>query len=452
MPSPLRTPKTLFDWLEPGYFRESRWLRRTVRLLSWGAAVAGAVLVALALWPGRPTVFQAGPLSPAHRMFNDDCRRCHEEPFTVAGRLRPGEAGLHSVPDTACVACHDGPKHNEQQDHDPACAGCHREHRGAASLAANVPDGDCTACHADLHRKDGEPARFQNVHSFAGDHPEFALWRSGQPTDPGHLHFNHQVHLQEGGVRAPDGQTEKLDCASCHRPGPDRRDPRPIDYEQHCARCHPLSVQVQGDAADEATRRAADRFRATPAPHRAPAEVRAALRERFTEFVEQHPAALAGSSAGPAGRPIPGSRPAPAPPTGDRGAWVDYQLREAERILFDGPGGCLHCHERAGGAPTELPRYQPTNLLSRWYPHSRFDHDSHRMLVCTECHPATGSTTAADVLLPRIDTCRKCHTPQVGVRSDCVECHGYHHRGPESDWKGTFTIPEALRPSAPPGR
>jgi hypothetical protein len=135
---------------------------------------------------------------------------------------------------------------------------------------------------------------------------------------------------------------------------------------------------------------------------------------------------------------------------------VDGQLREAERALFDGSGGCRYCHERTDTVPAAaraggLPEYRPTDLPARWFPAGRFDHDSHRLLACTECHAAPGSTTAADVLLPRLDTCRKCHTPQAGARSDCVACHRYHDRARDADWRGRFTIPDALRPSPPGG-
>jgi hypothetical protein len=452
MASPLRGPKNLFDWLDPGYYRHSRWLRRTVRQLAWGAALAGAVLVVLTFWPGRPTAYQAGPLSPAHRMFNNGCGRCHTEPFEVARRLRPADAGVHSVTDQACGQCHEGALHNEQQDHTPACADCHREH-GGASLAAHVANSHCTACHANLRLKDGEPPAVQNVHSFAGDHPEFALFRAGEPRDPGRLRFNHQVHLQEGGVGGPGRRAVALDCASCHQPDPDRRSFLPINYERHCAQCHPLPAQVLGGPADEPARRAADEFARVPAPHRPPAEVRAALRERFTQFAQEHPAAVAGP--GEPGRAVPGASPA-GPPAGDRAAWVDGQLREAERALFDGGGGCRYCHERTDSVPAAaraggLPELRPTNLLARWFPASRFDHDSHRLLACTECHPAPGSTTAADVLLPRIDTCRKCHNPQAGARGDCIACHRYHDRDREGNWKGKFSIPDALGPSPPGG-
>jgi hypothetical protein len=129
----------------------------------------------------------------------------------------------------------------------------------------------------------------------------------------------------------------------------------------------------------------------------------------------------------------------------DAGKWVEYQVRETTRILIEGPGGCRHCHEPTGAAD-ERAAYDP-HLLARWLPRSQFNHDSHRMLLCTECHAATTSRRATDVLLPRLDNCQKCHNPRVGVRSDCVECHRYHHREQEGGWRGPFTIEQALGPS-----
>jgi hypothetical protein len=444
MPSPLRSPKTLFEWLQPDYYRQPRWPRRRVRLLSWGAVVAGAVFVALTVWPGRPALYQAGPVSPAHRMFNDDCGRCHTEPFEVARRLRPAESGVHSVTNEACQQCHAGGPHHEQlQDHVPACAGCHQEHRGQP-LLARVADNQCTTCHGNLHRKDGAEPTVQNVHSFAGDHPEFALMRPQEPRDPSRLHFNHLVHLQPGGVFRPDGKRVALECVSCHEPDAERRYLRPIDYDQHCARCHVLSVQVVGEWEDGPTRQAAERFRARPAPHRPPEEVRATLRERLVQLAQEHPGVLVGAAANPEGRPIPGSRPQAAPPT-EAGGWVEYQLREVGRVLIDGPGGCRHCHEPTGATDGRA-AFDP-HVPSRWLTRSRFNHDSHRMLGCTECHMAAESQRASDVLLPHIDTCRRCHNPRVGARSECVDCHGYHDRTQETKWRGPFTIDQALSPS-----
>jgi hypothetical protein len=40
------------------------------------------------------------------------------------------------------------------------------------------------------------------------------------------------------------------------------------------------------------------------------------------------------------------------------------------------------------------------------------------------------SDATADILLPGIELCRNCHGSQQtrgSARSDCVECHAYHH-------------------------
>jgi hypothetical protein len=65
-----------------------------------------------------------------------------------------------------------------------------------------VADGYCTACHADLRRNDGQaPAFDPHVRGFAaGQHPEFRLFASDRPADPGTVRFNHAVHLAERGV------------------------------------------------------------------------------------------------------------------------------------------------------------------------------------------------------------------------------------------------------------
>jgi len=42
--------------------------------------------------------------------------------------------------------------------------------------------------------------------------------------------------------------------------------------------------------------------------------------------------------------------------------------------------------------------------------HAFFDHTAHQMLICAECHTrATTSQKSSDVMIPGIDTCRKCH-------------------------------------------
>src|SRR5262249_40944593 len=82
-----------------------------------------------------------------------------------------------------------------------------------------------------------------------------------------------------------------------------------------------------------------------------------------------------------------------------------------------------------------------------WYLHAKFDHVSHRAVDCRQCHKNAyafetdgtanphASTTHKDVLVPGVANCRMCHSPSRtegglavgGARSDCTECHRYHH-------------------------
>src|SRR5439155_21691616 len=179
-----------------------------------------------------------------------------------------------------------------------------------------------------------------------------ALWRSGTPQDKGTIRFNHQVHLAPEGVLelAPDQAATgrslnrtKLSCDDCHQFGSAGRVMLPIRYEPHCLRCHPLYVQVDGNIADEKSRRALEEFFKEPAPHPAKKEtalkVRAALRQRFTEFVQQHPGVLAPAPSAEVTRSIPMGRRG-QPVNKEQFAWVDEQFQQAERVLFDGKDGC----------------------------------------------------------------------------------------------------------------
>jgi hypothetical protein len=87
-----------------------------------------------------------------------------------------------------------------------------------------------------------------------------------------------------------------------------------------------------------------------------------------------------------------------------------------------------------------------------WLRHARFDHAAHakRDINCRQCHADAYYNNDSDlqadyyrprkgaeaVLVPGIDNCKQCHSPTpdkqqadrgVAARSDCAECHNYHH-------------------------
>jgi hypothetical protein len=481
MPSSLRTPKTLSQWLDLDSplgrrpFRLFGWEIPAARLWRWlllAPLLVGVLLVvAWFAWPASGVAVQAGPLSASHRMFNQDCNLCHTGSFQTVHRLWRLDGSVTSVSDQACSKCHAGPPHHPAELRaglgGTPCAACHREHHGGPALA-RVADEHCLSCHRDLKEsvKPGAEVHYADVAGWAS-HPPFARRWEGAPEDPGTIAFNHKVHLDPEGVFMPDPKQQsrpagglprkKLECGTCHQPDEAGRYIKPISYEVHCKECHPLSVQLtaagRGPAAPDALRR----FREEPAPHRAPEVVRAALRDRLTEFIQANSNEFLGvTEKVEVPRPIPGAWPTPPPVTKEQFAFVNRQLAEAEKQLFNNRGGCQYCHREehpekrnAGGLPVYAPArinqrtFPLLGSSSRWFPHSRFGHNSHRMLLCTECHEgARGSEKTSDVLLPDIGTCRRCHEgpPAAGARSDCVECHTYHPRTEVERFRGSLTI------------
>lgn len=430
MPSTFRSPRSLAAWLELDYFR-----RRGLFRGWWGGSLVAALVASLVAFgvmlqaSGKKT-FQAGPLSTPHAMFQDRCDLCHEDNGTTLTRLWRGN-GVSSVPDHKCQACHEGSHHNPGHAEMGTCVSCHREHRGHAALV-RIPDTQCTACHDKLRRSDGSASDYaDHAVSFdsRGGHPPFRRWSGSEEKDPGTLKFDHAVHLVEAGVlvqHAPE-KYEKLECNACHESDSAGRYMKPISFDAHCKKCHPLSVQIDGKIVPKGSMSVRH-----PGKAESPAAVRAGLRDRLTELIRSDlgPQLLDPRRQKAAPRfPYP---PESAPVAERQFAWVGNQLAESERILFDGAGGCKYCHtveEPAASRADGLPVLSLSNIRDRWWDHAKFKHDTHRMLNCEECHKARNSTKTADILLPGIDLCAKCHDAKAShatARSDCVECHVYH--------------------------
>jgi hypothetical protein len=456
MPSAFRNPKNLADWLRLDYFRYPRRLPWLFRWLCWSTLLAcvGGVGAAMLL-PREPQLYEAGPLSSAHGMLNNDCGHCHRENFATAQRFLPWKQNVSSVPDEACTKCHQGPLHSDKLLVTEACVSCHQEHRGHEKLA-RVPDSRCESCHRDIkaNSKSGADCPLLNVRAFPGGHPEFR----GLEKDTGTIKFNHAKHLN---LHLPG--FSQLQCAECHQPDNAGRYMQPISYLSHCSRCHPLSVQLGGTFEDtNGLKTAAEEFAKKPAPHVEPALVRGALRERLMKFTAEHPLQALELPA-----EVGGSKPSPKSSLdaevtkeqwgslgkltmseADRTSFVRRQQALSEQLCFDRAGGCALCHTettpRALGR--DLPSYAKSDLPTRWFPRSRFDHRPHRMLDCVQCHTeATTSTQASDRLMPGLQTCARCHNGSAGARSDCLECHIYHPRDHGKKAPLQRTIDDVLR-------
>lgn len=486
--SSLRNPKTLADWMELDYFRRPRCLKSLWKPVVLTTLVIGvATMVALAVLqkkaaPRLATAYQAGSLSTAHAMFNNDCSQCHVEAFKTWDRLWRFNGSIRAVPDDACQKCHPGPIHHVEQVRNDSCVSCHREHHGHTQLNL-VADGDCVQCHKDLRAatRSDFAVHFKDVNSFKG-HPDFALRWEGAPKDPGTIAFNHAVHLQPKGIMELDSKQHNelkgtedrrvlrppLQCGECHVPDEAGRYMKPISYEQHCKKCHPLTVAVTAPAAGPGVQQARTAFSREPAPHQMPEMVRAALRDRLTQFIKQNSAFLTPDPKAEAvPRPIPGTPARPELVTKQQFEWVGEQLIKVEKPLFNSQWGCAYCHreeDKDKRQEGQLPRFAPSNINERtfpqigqsprWFPHSRFNHASHRMLDCQQCHPAATSQKTSEVLMPTIDNCRNCHGTHAGAsaRSDCVECHTYHPNAGRQQWHGKLLIENIVGPDAGPGR
>jgi len=295
------------------YFKEPHPFRRWKFILSVAAPlVAGLWLLVVAV-QGNQRVYNAGPVSTAHAMFEKDCRVCHGPgpaeggPPTLAAASGNRSYWLN-VSDRACQTCHAGPRHNTEEAFTPRCATCHVEHFGRARLG-QIGDRHCTQCHADLKTKDNRAPGYHKTITNFGQHPEFAVTvreGQGQPKrvrldqkadvrDTAQVKLNHAKHLKVnlkgledlqkkpgvmGIAKVKDGA--QLSCSFCHQPDERGQYLLPVSYPKHCAACHPLDFD--------------GRFPDAVVPHDTPAIVHAYLRGTLSEAFDQCQAIPAGEA------------------------------------------------------------------------------------------------------------------------------------------------------------
>jgi hypothetical protein len=404
-----RSTKKLAQRIDLNYFKRLYPIPRWRRILSFGLVAIGLVWLGWGAVAGKQAAFNPGPLAHSHTLFTRNCALCHAVKSAFGQK----------VTDQACLACHDGAMHQAQQTFTPACAECHVEHQGASWLSA-TRDESCTQCHSNLKTKDRPTGFAAKVTSFENGHPDFAALRS---PDPGTIKFGHAVHLKSD-LRGPQG-TVQLKCGACHSPAGGYM--APVTYEKHCASCHSLAFDA--------------RF-SEPAPHKKPDIVIDFVTQKFTEYIAKHPDEV--HMADPADPRI--LRP-PMPPARDAQEWIERRITDTKVLLWRKT--CIECHTLnfAGNHPAydaaaPLPNIPEAAIPVRWMKHAFFDHTSHQMLICAECHTrAPLSQKASDVMIPGIDTCRKCHhSGSDAAESRCFECHLYHDRTKSRTVDGTLKI------------
>lgn len=259
-------------------------LRTLHSRLSWIFAV-GTSVACIPWLLGDHRAFQSECVSDAHRVFGQNCHDCHDRSLVPLQRMVTLNNTLHSTSDTKCQKCHreTNSDHLSASNSTPerlaaleqslkpkfdqiGCAGCHTEHRGVTALT-HVADANCTNCHTDVHDQ-VSPRLFElNFKDFVR-HPEFAIWRqeshlqfarpvdrvksphirreAEQPSDQTAIKFSHHRHLDPK-LPMPGGKTTELRCNDCHQADQSGAYLRPIQFEQHCHRCHHLGFPNTGE-------------------------------------------------------------------------------------------------------------------------------------------------------------------------------------------------------------
>jgi hypothetical protein len=477
-----RTTKKLAQRVDLNYFKRPTPFKRAK---VWLSVLVPLLALGWLVWRGitrDSRVYSSGRMSEAHAVLEKQCAVCHVQ-----------KAGAFSskAADEACLACHDGPVHHENQVRAavPECATCHMEHRGRVNIAA-ASDQACAQCHASLRVTSGAISVVAHIESFNDGHPEFATLRQGAK-DPGTVKLNHAIHMKPI-RRGPNGPMVQLECGDCHRsaavnaawayadadyansavtyrddaewpPVTTSATRRPKDgheymaapkYATSCARCHVLTFDKRFDVG---------------APHDKPEVVRAFLVKKFSEYIAAHPGELREMQE--PDRALTGNPPLPSIQSLTPTQWVNEHSKVAEELLWKKT--CAQCHVLTGAqlqdtriarwdaaasgnairlasaegisasAELPLPEVAATGIMSRWLPHARFDHDAHRGFSCVGCHrKALTSTESSDVLVPGIENCRTCHAPgPEHAESRCFECHTYHDWSKRKEVKPTFSLP-----------
>ncbi|MHC4955572.1 MAG: cytochrome c3 family protein [Planctomycetota bacterium] len=353
-----RSSKEIADRIDPTYFRRVHALRRLRFWSSVGFCVLAVGWVALAWARGDEMIYSNGDVAAAHAIFEADCARCH------VGEFR-------AVEDASCRACHSMAAHApDEKVVEPACARCHRDHRGRGGLAV-VGDVHCNGCH-ESHR----------AYVDMDSHLDFEV----EPRDQ-YLRFDHQAHLDPKLLEGP------LECASCHEP--EEEGFRALSFDHHCAKCHTelLDEDLPG----------------VKAPHGLqPDALRDWITAAYLRGMRRDGSLAAKEGLG----------------TSETPDWAETLARKADaatRALLE-PNrkrGCLFCHTMADG------RIRAPEVPASWLTKARFDHRPHESQACAACHEIATSRAASDLRLPGIADCRDCHKPH-GASDRCVTCHRYH--------------------------
>ncbi len=451
----VRTTKALAQRIDLNYFK------RPIPLRRWRFWLCLLIPLGCFLWIGWKLAgrdfqpYSSGPLSAGHVLLTRDCTTCHVP--------EKNAVFTEHASDQACKNCHDGPIHQLAQAREPECGSCHVEHRGGARLIA-TSNQSCAQCHANLETKPGSSTKYiKTISSFNTDHPEMAVFRGANPRDPVTIRVNHFVHMKKN-LLGPHGSVQ-LECKDCHRQ-PASREPWLFGSAEALPVSAPVATPAAGMKADLYAPDPGLALMSMPkfaescsachllqfdkrfseqVPHDKPDVVHAFVVKKFEAYIAAHPAELREQPEEE--RRLPNRPAPPAARVVTPAQWVAERTKEAETLLWGKT--CRQCHSITITEGAPLPKVADANYTLHWLPHARFDHDAHRGFACASCHPnALTSQDSAELLLPKLATCKDCHAPGPShVEARCFECHAYHDWSKRKGITPTF-VPRALRAQA----
>lgn len=448
-----RTTKTVAQRIDLNYFKRPTPFKRARLLLVILAPLLALGWIAWRGFSRDSRVYSSGRMSEPHAVLEKQCAACHIQ--------KAGEFSAKTL-DAACLSCHDGPMHHENQVRAevPACATCHLEHRGRVNIVASS-NVSCSECHSHLKVSAGITLYANNIQTLEDGHPEIAALRNNAK-DPGTILLNHSIHMKPI-RRGPNGPLVQMECADCHRPVAIKASwpyadsnyvdakvtygekevllpvktgtlqPRhpisraymaPVKFATACAACHLLTFDKRFDIG---------------VPHDKPDVVHDFLVKKFQAYIAAHPAdvkVVRDPQRDLTGKPLP-----PEVRNLTPAQWVSERTADAEELLWRKT--CKQCHSLTMVPGNSLPHVTEARITERWMPHARFDHDAHRGFACTGCHPgALTSKETSDILVLPLANCKTCHAPGPDhAESRCFECHTYHDWAKRKEVKPTYLFP-----------
>lgn len=384
------------------------------------------------------------------------CGACHRD-------HRGREAALSWLPDSDCTQCHRDLKASTKEgktDYANAITGFAQEDQGHPKFRSLESDPGRLKFNHRLHMLPGQ----------VSEPDQAGRWTLGKIADKPTRERYASAPWQKDKT---DAAPVVLDCASCHRA--DAEDfgitaanrpeglastalkpraagayMRPVNYEIHCSACHPLTFDPNLKGADGQLVSVPHRIQ----PDAAKDFVWGAYAEAYGKKSLDQRAADALKAGPKPSRPLPGklteAEKAALAAVGKETEDADQfmfkgDVKRADGFLTTGKTACGECHvfDTAGGSKKIL----PVQVNEVWLKHARFSHASHKAADCRLCHAnaygllADGKTVNSEssidhsnVLIAGIESCRQCHSPAGGVRSDCSECHSYHNG--DRPWQG----------------